>query len=109
MAEDLARIDRLAAELHQTVEAAIYEALVSVVDAAKARVPVDTGALQNAIHIDIQPEGIYVVAGDSKAWYGHLVEHGSVNQPARPFLIPAFEEHRASIVATVAAAIGKVA
>ena len=35
-----------------------------------------------------------VIAGDFDAFYGHIVEHGSTQNPPHPFLIPAFEAVR---------------
>lgn len=65
---------------------------------AKGRAPVATGALRDAIHTEKRAEGSYaVVAGDSKVFYGHLVEHGTTKAPAHPFLIPAAEAERNNI------------
>lgn len=64
---------------------------------AKARVPVRTGALRDAIHKDRQSDGVYVVAGDTEAFYGHMVEHGTSRTPPHPFLVPAVEENRATV------------
>lgn len=60
---------------------------------AKQRVPVDTGKLRDAIHTDHEARGEYaVVAGNGDVFYGHIVEHGSVKTPARPFMVPAADE-----------------
>lgn len=73
---------------------------------AKSRVPVNTGRLQAAIHVDKQGIANYaVVAGDSSAFYGHIVEHGGVHHGAHPFLVPSLEESRGEIVKTARTAL----
>lgn len=63
--------------------------------AAKERVPVETGRLRAAIHIEqAGPATFEVIAGNDEAFYGHIVEHGGVNTPPHPFLVPALKESR---------------
>jgi HK97 gp10 family phage protein len=99
------RLPEIIARLQPEVDRAVQEAARSVVADAKARVPVDTGRLRDAIHIEVDVDGVYVIAGDRKAWYGHIVEHGSVKQPPHPFLVPALEDNRAAIIAAVGLAL----
>jgi HK97 gp10 family phage protein len=107
MATSYNRLPEIIARLQPEVDRAVQEAAKSVVDSAKARVPVNTGRLRDAIHVQVELEGVYVVAGNREAWYGHIVEHGSVKQPPHPFLLPALEENRAEIVAAVELAVRK--
>ena len=80
-----------------------------VAETAKARVPVLTGRLRDAIHVDVElGVGTYVVAGTDQIWYGLFVEHGTRHAPAHPFLLPALEENRATIEAEVIGAIRRV-
>ena len=51
----------------------------------------DSGALREAIHVEEVEDGALVVAGDTEAWYGRIVEFEFVRTPAQPFLIPAME------------------
>ncbi len=106
MLED--RFPEIIARMPETVAAAALEAGQLVEQSAKDRVPVRTGKLRDAIHIVQDEEGSHVVAGDKTAWYGHIVEHGSVNTPAHPFLVPALEENRAAVVAIVERAVGRL-
>jgi HK97 gp10 family phage protein len=93
------------------LDIAVHEALVASADmianTAKTRVPVKTGKLRDAIHVQVDKATgeVYVVAGDKKVWYGHIVEHGSVNQPPKPFLVPALEENRETVINLVERAI----
>jgi HK97 gp10 family phage protein len=101
------RIPQIIVTLPPAVRAAVMIGAEQVSQDAKRRVPVDTGRLQEAIHVREVPGGAEVVAGDRVAWYGMLVEHGTVvpGHPPRPFLIPAFEENRAAIEVEVDKAI----
>lgn len=99
------RLPEIIAELPIAARAAALAGAEKVAESAKNRVPVGDGELQKAIHVDEQAEGAYVIAGDKETWYGHIVEHGSVKMAPRPFLVPALEENRAVIEATVAAAL----
>jgi HK97 gp10 family phage protein len=99
------RLPRIAAELRPQVDEAIATAAVIVRDYAKARVPVETGRLHDAIHVERTGSGDYaVVAGDRKTnvFYGHIVEHGGVHHAAQPFLVPALEDSRKEILKLVA-------
>jgi HK97 gp10 family phage protein len=72
---------------------AVEEVAERIVEGAQERVPVDSGELRDAIHVesDRERKEVRVVAGDNDAFYGHLVEYGTTHTPARPFLTPAFE------------------
>ncbi len=99
-------LSRVATRLDETIEEVLEEEAARVVAAAKARVRVDSGDLQRAIHYERVTDTEYrVVAGNTKAWYGHIVEHGSVRRPPRPFLQPAFESRKPTIMKRAAAAV----
>ena len=102
------RIPEIVAELNAAVEAAAKAGAEQVAEAARQRVPVDTGKLRDAIHTQTDADGSWVIAGNKKAFYGHIVEHGSVHTPPHPFLVPAFEETRGAIEAEIGEAIRKV-
>jgi HK97 gp10 family phage protein len=93
------RLPEIAAELVAKANAIPGAGAELVVAHAKDRVPVDTGRLRDAIHVEESEGGHMVVAGDKQAFYGHIVEHGSRNTPPHPFLIPAAEESRKEIEA----------
>jgi HK97 gp10 family phage protein len=100
------RLPEIALELEPRVDAALRATAESIEDTAKTRVPVDTGTLRDAIHVEDSGELEYsVVAGDTQAFYGHIVEHGSTNTPPQPFLIPAAELGRAAAEAFVREAL----
>lgn len=100
------RIPEITAQIRPRVNAAVKEAAILIVDDAQARVPVDTGDLFEAIHYERRAQGSYaVVAGGEGVYYGHIVENGSVNTAARPFLVPAAEANRFNAEALVTGAL----
>ena len=84
-------------EIHDDAMRAARLTAEVVEKGAKSRVPIDSGDLRDAIHVEPVEDGYAVVAGDSDVFYGHIVENGSVNVPPRPFLVPALEAERDNI------------
>jgi HK97 gp10 family phage protein len=101
----ISRIPEIVADLPSTVKDALMESAEAIAEAAKERVPVDSGALRDAIHVEEIEGGASVVAGDERVFYGHLVEHGTTQAPPRPFLIPAFEAERENLLERVGEAL----
>lgn len=106
----VSRIPEIIAALPEDIGPALEEGANAIAADAQQRVPVDTGRLRDAIHVE-KGEGdltYAVVAGDDAVFYGHIVEHGGVNTPARPFLVPAAEARKADIEAAVIDAMEEV-
>ncbi len=99
------RIPEIIATLPPEVEQALRPGAEAIATEAKARVPVETGTLRDAIHVEKVDEGFSIVAGDNNAFYGHIVENGSVYTPAHPFLIPSAESQRMAVAAFVQAVL----
>lgn len=131
---DFNRLPEIIRELETAVDKATREAVEEIlIPAARAKLKADDWHLQHlaeALHADVQLEGVYVVAGGRTAngedvWWGHLVEHGAAGpretrnrqatggrashpsgaMAARPFLTPALEETREAIIERVAEAV----
>jgi HK97 gp10 family phage protein len=103
------RLPQIAVEIDIVVDEALERGAENVAHAAQVRVPVDTGKLRDAIHVESEREGKYVVAGDGgEVFYGHMVEHGTTRQPPRPFLVPALEESRNEVVNIVSVALRRL-
>jgi HK97 gp10 family phage protein len=92
------RIPQIVVEIDVRIAEVIDRGTDQVERDAKARVPKATGKLHDAIHKDEQDDGTYVIGGDDEAWYGHLVEYGTVRTAPQPFLVPSLEENRQDIV-----------
>jgi HK97 gp10 family phage protein len=92
------RIPQIIVEIDVRIAEVIDRGTDQVERDAKARVPKRTNTLHDAIHKDEQDDGTYVIGGDDEAWYGHLVEYGTVRTTPQPFLVPALEENRADII-----------
>ena len=102
------RIPKITAEMIPKLEAATAAGAELIAARAKQRVPVDTGRLRDAIHVESDDGGFAVIAGDTEAFYGHIVEHGGARTPAHPFLIPATEESREEVITLVTAALRRL-
>lgn len=100
------RFPQITRELRPKVSRGTRAGAELIVQAAKSRVPVRSGALRDAIHIDFRGDADYaVVAGDHNAFYGHMVEFGTTHSPAHPFLVPAVEERKAAVEAAIVVAL----
>ncbi|WP_273690256.1 HK97-gp10 family putative phage morphogenesis protein [Ketogulonicigenium vulgare] len=89
------------------VRSAMRKAAKPVIESAKSNVAVDSGALRDSIGIGStlnksqrrqakasKEKGAvtqYLGSGGKGARHSHLVEFGTVDQPARPFLRPAWD------------------
>lgn len=91
---------RLSTEVRKT-------ARLIAVDAAERIEPgPDPIHLSEAIHVERDAPAAYrVVAGDGDAFYGHILEHGSVKMAPRPFLIPAMDAQTDDAVRRARAAL----
>lgn len=99
------RLDIIARSLPHEVDPAMKIAANAISEGAKERVPVESGDLRNAIHVEDIEDGYRVVGGSGDVFYGHFVEHGTVKLPARPFMAPAAEAVRNNIDSLVRAAL----
>lgn len=99
------RLPQIALSLDPRTRAAMAIGAAGVAQEAKARVPVETGTLRDAIHVEPDGDGWSVIAGNNEAFYGHIIENGSVRTPPHPFLVPALESQKAAIEAAVTAAL----
>ena len=99
------RIPQIAVELHPKVQAALHAGAERIAANAQQKVPIATGRLRDAIHVEDDGDDVYVLGGSEEVWYGHLVEFGTRYVPARPFLVPAAEEGKDDTVAAVVAAL----
>jgi HK97 gp10 family phage protein len=115
-------IPLIANSLDTAFESVLKETAEAIASSARDRVPVNTGALRDSIEAR---EGTFTAGARSKfasvaaefgvapptgkgvraydaygvwmAWYGIFVEYGTVKEAPRPFMIPAAEEHRATL------------
>ena len=99
---------RLVDEIPKDVRAALEEAMIEsanlIVAGARLRVPVETGELRDSIHrTDIRVGrrgGFYIaITAGQPTKGGHyntarLVEFGTIDTPAQPFLLPSYRANR---------------
>lgn len=92
------RLPQISRELRPRVATATRRGAEEIAKDAKNRVPVRSGKLRDAIHVEFKGDADWdVVAGDRDAFYGHMVEHGTTRAAPRPFLIPALMARRAEV------------
>lgn len=102
------RIPEIAVELEAAARKIAHEGADRVAESAVKRVPYDPREpehIRDAIHVEEASEGFYVVAGNNKVFWGHMVEHGTTHSAPEPFLVPALEENLAQIAAEGAAVL----
>ena len=75
------------------IDQGAYDWAVAIEERAKELVPVDTGALQESIHVEKgDSAGQYQVVADMP--YAAFVEYGTGRGPAQPYLTPAWRQVR---------------
>jgi len=104
---------RDAALTAKVLSQAARKAFKPVIEAARQKVPVDTGLLRDSIRVTAkQPKrgdtsivvGLRIAAGggggkrESAAWRWHFVELGTAKLPARPFLRPALDRNHQAVL-----------
>ena len=112
----VSRIPEIVESIPDEMAEVLEEGANAIAEDAKQRVPVDTGALRDAIHVEqVDDLTFSVVAGSTEAYYGHMVEFGSAEGgkgrgpiPPHPFLIPAAEVQHARIEGAAMDALGEV-
>jgi HK97 gp10 family phage protein len=93
------KLPLIAAEIPVKLDATAAAGAEMIAAAAQDRVPVRTGALRDAIHVERTGVAEYeVIAGNAQVFYGHIVEHGGAYTPARPFMTPALEASKPEIL-----------
>lgn len=94
MVRKIARYSEAKSDL---VRALIESTATAISEDAARRVPVQTGTLRDSITVVLEdvaraPSARVGFKGQGR-YYAHLVELGSSNAAAQPFLVPAFETH----------------
>lgn len=110
---ELRRISLRMAQLDEKVakkgiRTAVRKAMTIVRDQVKQTAPVDTGKTKVNVAMRVSFKGTYVtakvgIAGGAKAnptspYYWRMVEFGTRNMPARPFMLPALEGNQQAIL-----------
>jgi len=104
--EALARV--LPSMRGRALRAAFVEASKPLLRDIKANAPVDTGDLKRSIKITNHPDGgsdsaeIKMQIGVVGEFYGHFQEFGTIKQPARPFVRPAWDRNSRELIALFA-------
>ena len=98
------KLRKIPAQIEKEVSVALNEGAERIADGARARVSVDSGSLRNSIHVRQSEEGMSASV-ETSAEHARHVEFGTRHAPARPFLLPAFDEAKPKVVAEVRGAV----
>lgn len=102
------RLPEIAANLQRKVSGAVKQGAQLVADAAAANLVYGPPPhhLKDDIYVERVGAAEYrVLAGEKDTYYGHVRENGGVNEPPRPFLVPALEEKTPEVLSLVEAAL----
>lgn len=97
------KLARLPASVRKETVAALIQGAQQIAESARSRVATDRGELADSIAVGASDDGLSVTV-EASAEHAKFVEFGTRHTPARPFLLPAFEEARPKVVAAVAEA-----
>ena len=107
-------VDEIPKDVRTALEAAMLDSATVIVAGARLRVPVESGELRDTIrHGDVKVGkrgGLYVAitAGErTKNGYNtaRIVEFGTMDTPAQPFLLPAYRVNRRRATARMRRAV----
>jgi HK97 gp10 family phage protein len=88
-------LDKLFAQLEKIADLDLVSAEIDAVNvfAEEARnlVPVDTGALQITIGVEVEGDTVNLVAGNEDVNYALYVEMGTIKMAAQPYMRPAVD------------------
>lgn len=113
------RLLAIAASLPVRCDLGAHLAAETIARDARANAPVGDpaedphpGRLRDSIHVERRDDGWYVLASAQAdlaategAPYGHMVEFGTVDTAAQPFMVPAAEANRHETVVLIAGSL----
>lgn len=101
------KLPQMDSRLHDEVANIVSTTALQCEGLAKAKCPVDTGALRNSIQA--QPESALTWTVAPAQEYAWFVEAGRVGVPAQPYLTPAAESVRGQFFSRMRDAVTKAA
>lgn len=109
MDELVGKLNKLNQMMSVRVEEQVNETGKAIRKSGKARVAVDSGALKKSIRMKRSKDRLSATIGPQGkgAWKAHFTEWGTVDQPAQPFMTPAWEENKNDYLNGMKKALGK--
>ncbi len=104
-----AKFRQISGEAKTEIEQALVKGALRVERDAKINAPVDTGRLRSSIThrlIDAGSDNPVTEVGTSVS-YAVPVEFGTTRQPAKPYLLPSYNQNKDKILKDLAAAFKK--
>jgi len=99
----LSKLSRIADGAEGNETKALLAGSLTVVNAAKRRVPKKTGTLSRSIHSEVDADGSVLVGTDVE--YAKYVEQGTHKMAGRPYLQPALLENKDNVTKKVQVAM----
>lgn len=97
------KMPRIGPKTHRLVKQVVEKTTRDLESSAKARAPVDTGALRNSITSEFPQELTGEVSVGVE--YGAYVEYGTGKMAAQPYLTPAADQIRQPFIKAIERAI----
>lgn len=89
------------------LKSAVQDGADLIERSAREKVPIRTGLLKRSIDTEVEvasaTRASINIGYDKLAWYGHMVEGGTLRAPAKPFLRPSLDENQGRVVALIMA------
>ena len=96
----------------QSIIAGLEAQGIKIVADMRARCPVDTGALRDAIRheivVDVSGPKLVIHVGNTETYYVQFVEYGSSHAPAHPFIRPIVNGSKGAMLSTLENVVLKV-
>lgn len=109
MDELVGKLNKMNQVMSVRVEEQVTKSGGKIRKSGKARVPVDSGELKKAIRMKRSKDRLSATIGPQGkgAWKAHFIEWGTVEQPAQPYMTPAWEENKNDYLNGMKKALGK--
>lgn len=97
---------RILRDVESQASRIILETANDVLSISQQLVPIDTGALKASGRVEqVSPTKVRIIYGNETVTYSRLIEYGSSNSAAQPFLTPAASQAESIIRKKAASAV----
>lgn len=117
MDELVGKLNKLNQMMSVRVDDHVKKTAQKIKKSARSRVAVDEGDLKKSIGMRRSKDGLSAVVGPfgkkgsttkyGVFWRAHFIEWGTVDQPAQPFMTPAYEENKSDYIEGMKKALNK--
>lgn len=105
MDEVIGKLNKLDVGARVSVRNQVRKSANAIRKGAQMRVPVDSGKLKKSIRSSFSSDGFTAEIAPRLRYRAHFVEFGTVDQPAQPYMTPAWEAERQNYINGIKKAI----